>query len=143
MTRPLLAFLKQGCLWELMCTKIKNKFVSNSKKIWMNFFRIDPFSIKENWKSLRIKIIFSQKKYLLSFRFFVVRSITSQSSFANFLQKRKRSWVKNEEKFFFIFIFFAVSQIKKFSIFWSMHRSKRIKNRTEKLSIEKKIEQEK
>ena len=142
MTRPLLAFLKQDCLWELMCTKIKNKFVSNLKKIWMNFFQVDQFSIKENWKSLRIKIIFSQKKYLLSFCFW-----SSDRSLFNLLLrifcKKKKQLSKKRRNFFFVFIFFVVSQIKKLNFFWSMHRSKRIKKRMNKHSIEKKIEQEK
>ena len=142
MTRPLLAFLKQGCLWELMCTKIKNKFVSNLKKFIQIFFQVDQFSIKENWKSLWIKILFSQKKYLLSFCFW-----SSDRSLFNLLLrifcKKKKQLSKKRRKNFFVFIFFVVSQIKKLNFFWSMHRSKRIKKRMNKHSIEKKIEQEK
>ena len=116
MTTPLLAFLKQGCLWELMCTKIKNKFVSNLKKFIQIFFQVDQFSIKENWKSLWIKILFSQKKYLLSFCFW-----SSDRSLFNLLLrifcKKKKQLSKKRRNFFFVFIFFVVSQIKKLNFF--------------------------
>ena len=128
MTRPLLAFLKQGCLWELMCTKIKNKFVSNLKKIHSNFFQVNQFSIKENWKSLRIKIIFSQKKNI-SFLFVFGRQIDHFSiRFYEFFAKRKSSWVKKTKKKFLRFYFFCRFSNQKIEFFWSMHRSKRIKN---------------
>ena len=44
---PLACVFKQGCLWELMSTKIKNKFVSNLKKFIQIFFKLINFRLKK------------------------------------------------------------------------------------------------
>lgn len=45
--KALACVFKQGCLWELMCTKIKNKFVSNLKKFIQIFFKLINFRLKK------------------------------------------------------------------------------------------------
>lgn len=80
MTRPLLAFLKQGCLWELMCTKFENKFISKLEFFIQKFFDLMNFFELKIEKSLRIKIIFSQKISPF-FLFFAVSQIKKSKNF--------------------------------------------------------------
>ena len=69
MTRPLLAFLKQGCLWELMCTKFENKFISKLEFFIQKFFDLMNFFWIKNWKKSSNKNYFFSKNISFLFVF--------------------------------------------------------------------------